>query len=39
MQHPMLTTGDLGLFSTLDDLFLWDQALNTERLVSKAALL
>jgi CubicO group peptidase (beta-lactamase class C family) len=36
--YPMLTTGDGGLFSTLDDLFLWDQALNTERLVSKAAL-
>jgi CubicO group peptidase (beta-lactamase class C family) len=26
------------MFSTIDDLFLWDQALNTERLVSKAAL-
>jgi CubicO group peptidase (beta-lactamase class C family) len=36
--YPMLTAGDGGLFSTLDDLFLWDQALNTERLVSKAAL-
>jgi CubicO group peptidase (beta-lactamase class C family) len=36
--YPMLTTGDGGLFSTLDDLFLWDQALNTERLVPKAAL-
>jgi CubicO group peptidase (beta-lactamase class C family) len=36
--YPMLTTGDGGLFSTLDDLFLWDQALNTERLVSEAAL-
>jgi CubicO group peptidase (beta-lactamase class C family) len=36
--YPMLTVGDGGLFSTLDDLFLWDQALNTERLVSKAAL-
>jgi len=34
----MLTVGDGGLFSTLDDLFLWDQALNTERLVPKAAL-
>jgi CubicO group peptidase (beta-lactamase class C family) len=30
--------GDGGLFSTLDDLFLWDQALSTERLVPKAAL-
>jgi CubicO group peptidase (beta-lactamase class C family) len=34
----MLTLGDGGLFSTLDDLLLWDQALHTERLVSKAAL-
>jgi CubicO group peptidase (beta-lactamase class C family) len=34
----MLTVGDGGLFSTLDDLFLWDQALNTERLVPKRAL-
>ena len=36
--YPMLTLGDGGLFSTLDDLLLWDQALNTERLVPKAAL-
>ena len=36
--YPMLTAGDGGLFSTLDDLFLWDQALNTERFVSKTAL-
>jgi CubicO group peptidase (beta-lactamase class C family) len=36
--YPMLTVGDGGLFSTLDDLFLWDQALNTERLVPKTAL-
>jgi CubicO group peptidase (beta-lactamase class C family) len=36
--YPMLTAGDGGLFSTLDDLLLWDQALNTERLVPKAAL-
>jgi CubicO group peptidase (beta-lactamase class C family) len=36
--YPLLTTGDGGMFSTLDDLFLWDQALNTERLVPKAAL-
>jgi hypothetical protein len=36
--YPMLTVGDGGLFSTLHDLFLWDQALNTERLVPKAAL-
>jgi CubicO group peptidase (beta-lactamase class C family) len=36
--YPMLTVGDGGLFSTLSDLFLWNQALNTERLVSKATL-
>ena len=36
--YPLLTAGDGGLFSTLDDLFLWDQALNTERLVPKATL-
>src|SRR5215475_2231805 len=36
--YPLLTAGDGGLFSTLDDLFLWDQALNTERFVPKAAL-
>jgi CubicO group peptidase (beta-lactamase class C family) len=36
--YPMLTAGDGGLFSTLDDLFLWDQALNSERLVRSAAL-
>ena len=36
--YPLLTAGDGGLFSTLDDLFLWDQALSIERLVPKAAL-
>jgi CubicO group peptidase (beta-lactamase class C family) len=36
--YPLLTTGDGGLFSTIDDLFLWDQALNGERLVAKATL-
>jgi len=36
--YPLLTAGDGGLFSTLDDLFLWDQALNTEQLVPKASL-
>jgi CubicO group peptidase (beta-lactamase class C family) len=36
--YPLLTVGDGGLFATLDDLLLWDQALNTERLVPKAAL-
>ena len=38
LDYPMLTAGDGGLFSTIDDLFLWDQALNTERLVSKSML-
>jgi CubicO group peptidase (beta-lactamase class C family) len=37
-EYPLLTVGDGGIFSTLDDLFLWDQALNTERLVPTAAL-
>jgi len=36
--YPMLTVGDGGLFSTLDDMLLWEQALNTERLVSKSTL-
>lgn len=36
--YPLLTTGDGGMFSTLDDLFLWDQALNTEKLLPRAAL-
>ncbi|MCS6816502.1 MAG: serine hydrolase [Blastocatellia bacterium] len=27
-----------GLYSTVEDLYLWDQALHTERLVSKASL-
>ena len=31
--YPLLTAGDGGLFSAVDDLFLWDQALNTERLI------
>ena len=33
--YPLLTSGDGGLFSTINDLFLWDQALKSERLVSK----
>jgi CubicO group peptidase (beta-lactamase class C family) len=36
--YPLLTAGDGGMFSTLDDLFRWDRALNTERLVSKPTL-
>jgi len=36
--YPLLTAGDGGLFSAVDDLFLWDQALNTERLIPWAAL-
>lgn len=36
--YPLLTSGDGGMFSTLEDLFLWDQVLHTERLVPKAAL-
>lgn len=34
--YPMFTVGDGGLFSTLDDLFLWDRALDSERLVSRS---
>jgi CubicO group peptidase (beta-lactamase class C family) len=37
-QYPLLTAGDGGTFSTLNDLFLWNQALHTEKLVSFAAL-
>ena len=33
--YPLLTVGDADLFSTLNDLFLWDQALNTERFVPR----
>jgi CubicO group peptidase (beta-lactamase class C family) len=36
--YPFMPFGDGGLFSTLDDLFLWDQALNGERLVPRATL-
>jgi CubicO group peptidase (beta-lactamase class C family) len=36
--YPLLTADDGGLFSTLDDLFFWYQALNTERFVPKIAL-
>src|SRR5262245_65719984 len=36
--YPLLTAGAGGLFSTLADLLLWDQPLNTARLVAKAAL-
>lgn len=37
--NPLLMAGDGGLFSTLDDLLLWDQALNAELLLPRAALL
>jgi CubicO group peptidase (beta-lactamase class C family) len=33
-----LTTGDGGIYSTVDDLFKWDQALYTERLVRQSTL-
>jgi len=32
--YNILTTGAGGIFSTVEDLFLWDQALYTEKLVS-----
>jgi CubicO group peptidase (beta-lactamase class C family) len=34
----LLTMGDGGIFSTTEDLMLWDQALYTERLVSPGTL-
>jgi CubicO group peptidase (beta-lactamase class C family) len=38
-EHPLNgIVGSGGVFSTLDDLFLWDQALYGEQLVSSAAL-
>lgn len=36
--YEILTTGAGGMFSTLDDLHLWDQALYTEKLIPKSTL-
>ena len=36
--YEIFTTGAGGMFSTLDDLHLWDQALYTEKLISKSTL-
>jgi CubicO group peptidase (beta-lactamase class C family) len=36
--YEIFTTGAGGMYSTLDDLHLWDQALYTEKLVSKSTL-
>jgi CubicO group peptidase (beta-lactamase class C family) len=36
--YNQLTSGDGGMFSTTGDLFLWDQALYTEKLVSTQTL-
>jgi CubicO group peptidase (beta-lactamase class C family) len=36
--YDSLTTGDGGMFSTVDDLLKWDQALCTERLVRQSTL-
>ena len=36
--YEILTTGDGGMFSTLADLHLWDQALYTEKLIKKSTL-
>ncbi|WP_353777869.1 serine hydrolase [Winogradskyella sp. 3972H.M.0a.05] len=36
--YEIFTTGAGGMYSTVDDLHLWDQALYTEKLVSKVAL-
>jgi CubicO group peptidase (beta-lactamase class C family) len=35
---PTSTPGDGGIYSTVDDLFKWDQTLNTEKLVTRATL-
>lgn len=36
--NEIFTTGDGGMYSTLVDLHLWDQALYSEKLISKATL-
>lgn len=36
--YKIFTTGAGGIFSTLDDLHLWDQALYTEKLIPKSTL-
>lgn len=36
--YEIFTTGAGGMYSTLDDLHLWDQALYAEKLISKATL-
>lgn len=36
--YEILTTGAGGMFSTVDDLFKWDRALYTEKLVSRKTL-
>src|SRR3974390_193961 len=35
---PSSVPGDGGIYTTVDDLFKWDQALNTEKLVSQSTL-
>jgi CubicO group peptidase (beta-lactamase class C family) len=32
--YDALTTGDGGIFTTIEDLYLWDQALYTDKLIS-----
>lgn len=36
--YEIFTTGAGGMYSTVDDLHLWDQALYTEKLITKATL-
>jgi CubicO group peptidase (beta-lactamase class C family) len=37
-QYPLLTVGDGGMFSTLEDLVSWESALTTEQLVTTTSL-
>lgn len=37
-EYDILTTGDGGIYSTVEDLFKWDQALYTEKIVKHSTL-
>lgn len=38
MNYPFFTTGAGGMYSTIDDLYLWERALYTEKLVTQGSL-